>query len=133
MSTAILTMNTNVPMGFQSNIVEITDATFAERLGGSPTPVLLAFCIAGCSACHRLLTLLAAAAPRCGGFVTIAKADRNESPALAARFGICSVPAVLLCRGGTVSYQFIGDLSRPELDEMLAQAVTNRSPAAQYH
>jgi thioredoxin 1 len=103
-------------------MIEITDHSFAERVVQSKLPVLLAFCADGCSASQRLLTLLANAAPRCRGSITIAKASPDEFPGLAARFGIVSVPAVLLFSGGTVCYQFVGELSRRELDELLARA-----------
>jgi thioredoxin 1 len=86
-------------------MIEITDHSFAERVVQSKVPVLLAN-----------------AAPRCGGLATIAKASPTESPGLAARFGIVSVPTILLFSGGTVCYQFVGELSRRELDELLARA-----------
>jgi thioredoxin 1 len=133
MTAASITMNIDALPVCPSRVVEINDTSFAERIGHAPTPVLLAFCVADCAACHRLLTLLAAAAPRGGGRVTIAKADLDECPELAARFGIVSVPAVLLFNGGMVGYQFIGELSQRELDELVARAATNRSPMAQYH
>jgi thioredoxin 1 len=103
-------------------MIEITDHSFAERVVKSKLPVLLAFCADGCAASQRLLTLLANATPRCRGFTTIAKASPDESPGLMVRFGIVSAPAVLLFSGGTVCYQFVGELSRRELDELLARA-----------
>ena len=54
--------------------------------------------------------------------MTIAKASLAESPGLAARFGVVSAPSLLLLRGGTVCYQFVGELSRGELDELLTRA-----------
>ena len=132
MSAATTTMDTDALTACPSPVVAINDASFVERIGHSPTPVLLAFCLSGCSACERLLRLLTAAAPRWGGLVMIARTELDESPALAARFGVLSAPAVLVFSGGTVAYQFIGELSRHELDELLARAVTNRGPVAQY-
>jgi len=102
-------------------MIGITDHSFAERIVQSKTPVLLAFCSDGCSASQKLLSLLANATRRCGS-ITIAEASPDESPGLAARFGIVSAPAVLLFSGGTVCYQFVGELSCRELDELLARA-----------
>jgi thioredoxin-like negative regulator of GroEL len=48
-----------------------------------------------------------------------------------ARLGILSVPAVLLFRGGTVGYQFIGELSRHELDELLARVCIGHRATAE--
>lgn len=103
-------------------IIEIADLSFADRVVQSKLPRLLAFCADGCSASQKLLALLANAAPRCGGFVTIAKANPTEPPALAARFGVVSAPSFRLLRGGAVCYQFVGELSRRELDELLTRA-----------
>jgi thioredoxin 1 len=105
-----------------NTIIEITDRSFTECVVQSKMPVLLAFCADGCSASQRLLALLANATPRCRGFVRIAKASPAASPGLAARFGVVSAPSLLLLRGGTVCYQFVGELSRGELDELLSRA-----------
>lgn len=133
MNMVITTMNTDAPPACPGPVVGITDASFAECIECSPTPVLLAFCVTNCSACDRLLALLESAASRTGSLMMIAKADLDESPELAARLGIVSAPAVLLLNRGTVGYQFVGDLSRQELDELLAHAVGNHSLKVQYH
>ncbi len=109
-------------MTFPNTIIKLTDSSFDEQVVKSKLPVLLAFCTDGCSASQRLLALLADSAPRCHGFTTIATASPAESPELTVRFGIVSVPSVLLFSGGTVCYQFVGELSRRELDELLARA-----------
>jgi thioredoxin 1 len=109
-------------MTFPNTIIKLTDSSFDEQVVKSKLPVLLAFCADGCSASQRLLTLLADSAPSCRGSITIAKASPDESPGLMVRFGIVSAPAVLLFSGGTVCYQFVGELSRRELDELLARA-----------
>jgi thioredoxin 1 len=107
-------------------MIEITDHSFTERVIRSKVPVLLAICADGCSASQKLLALLAGAVLRCDGFVAIAKANTDESSGLVARFGVVSAPAILLFSGGTVCYQFVGELSRRELDELLARARVGR-------
>jgi thioredoxin-like negative regulator of GroEL len=115
-------------MTSRDSIIEITDRSFVERAVQSKVPVLLAFCADGCPASQKLLALLANAVPRCRGFATIAKASPDESPGLAACFGVVPGPSVLLLRGGTVCYEFIGELSRRDLDDLLARARAD-SPA----
>lgn len=109
-------------MTFPNTIIKLTDSSFDERVVKSKLPVLLAFCADGCAASQRLLALLADSAPRCHDFTTIAIASPDKSPGLTVRFGIVSVPAVLLFSGGMVCYQFMGELSRRELDDLLARA-----------
>jgi thioredoxin 1 len=115
-------------MTFPNTIIEITDHSFAERIVQSKVPVLLAFCADGCPASQRLLTLLASALPRCDGFVVIAKASPIGSPGLAARFSVVSAPGLLLLRDGEVCYQFLGELSQRDLDDLLVRARAS-SPA----
>ena len=111
----------NAPMTPQHSMIEITDRSFAEKVTQSKVPVLLAFCAGDCVASRRLETLLTNAT--CGpSSATIAKAIPTEAPGLRARFGIVSVPAVLFFNDGIVCYQFIGELFRHELDELLLRA-----------
>jgi thioredoxin 1 len=111
-------------MTFPDTIIEITDGSFDEQVVKSKLPVLLAFCAEGCPASRKLLAMLAEAAPCCPGFLTIVQTSPDESPGLAVRFGIVSAPAVLLFRGGVVCYQFMGELTRRELDELLVRVYT---------
>jgi len=111
-------------MTFPDTIIKLTDSSFDEQIVKSKLPVLLAFCAEGCPASRKLLAMLGDAAPCCPGFLTIAQTSPDESPGLAARFGIVSAPAVLLFRGGVVCYQFMGELIRRELDELLVRIYT---------
>jgi thioredoxin 1 len=115
-------------MPSSNTILEITDRSFAEKVMQSKVPVLLAFCADCCAASQKLLAMLADSAPR-RGFLTIAKVSLDESPELAARFGVVSVPAVLLFSGGTVCYQFVGELSRADMDELPFQLLISSSSA----
>jgi thioredoxin 1 len=111
----------NTPMTSNHSILEINDRSFAENVILSKVPVLLAFYADDCVASQRLETLLTNAA-RGNHLAMIAKTSLKKSPELVSRLGIVSVPAVLLFNGGIVCYQFIGELSRRELDELLRRA-----------
>lgn len=105
-----------------NTLIEVTDSSFDEQVIQSKTPVFLAFCADGCPASQRLLAMLASAVPRCRGLVTFAKASPAKAPGLGAQLGVASAPSLLLLRGGAVSFQFVGDLSPRELDDLLAHA-----------
>jgi thioredoxin-like negative regulator of GroEL len=103
-------------------LIEVTDLSFEERIIQSKTPVLLAFCADDCSASQKLLAMLTSAATRSHGSATFAKASLAKAPGLAARLGVALAPTLLLLRNGAVSFQFVGELSPRELDELLASA-----------
>ena len=111
----------DTPMTSKHSILEINDRSFAEKVMLSKVPVLLAFYADDCVGSQRLETLLTNAA-RGHHLAMIAKTSLKKSPELVSRLGIVSVPAVLLFNGGIVCYQFIGELSRRELDELLLRA-----------
>jgi thioredoxin-like negative regulator of GroEL len=120
------TSNFDALMTSPQFILEINDDSFVERVVRSKMPVLLAFCANDRADSQRLLALLSNALPHCCDFVTIAKASPDESPELAARFGVVPGPSLLLLCDGKVCYQFIGEPSRRDLDDVLARA---RGPA----
>jgi thioredoxin 1 len=109
-------------MSARCSILEASEHWFEENVLQVKRAVLAVFWQEDCAACKRLLSLLRRTAPFTPAFPTIALLNRNECSALAARLGIISVPALLFFHEGISSYQFVGEISRRELDELLARA-----------
>lgn len=114
-------------MNDATSIIEITDHSFAYWNPLSQAPALLAFCETDCPASQTLLVMLTNAAKRCRGPAIFAITSLSKAPGLAARFGVASAPTLLLLRDGVVCFQFAGELSPHELDDLLANAVRGNS------
>jgi thioredoxin 1 len=104
-----------------SSIVEITAAAFGARVLNSELPVLVAVCAEGCAASGRLLALLEQWAPKTAGRIRVVRVRATDAPELRQYGGITSAPGLVLFNRGAVSYQFLGELSRSELDDLLSQ------------
>lgn len=94
-----------------SNIKEITDAQFAETIKSGV--VLVDFWAPWCGPCRMQSPILEEVATAVGDKATIAKINIDDNPASATKFGVRSIPTLLLFKDGEVSQQFVG-LQRKE-------------------
>ena len=100
--------------------IVLTQGNFEEEVEKSPLPVLVDFSAAWCGPCTMLAPIVAEVAQELEGRVKVGTVDVDAEPSLAARFGIMSIPALLVFREGKVSAQSTGLISKPELLKLLA-------------
>lgn len=96
------------------NVKTFTDANFEAAVLQSPTPVVVDFWASWCGPCVRLAPTIDALAADYGDRVSVGKLNVDENMQTAARFGIMSIPAVLVFDKGQVVEQLVG--LRPKED-----------------
>lgn len=106
----------NLRMNPRPFITQISAAVFKPAVLDSTLPVLVAVCATGCPTSPRLLALLAAWAPQVASRLRVVQIRAEE---LERHEGFAAAPGLLLFHRGAVSYQFFGELSRAELDDLL--------------
>lgn len=101
-----------------------SEATFAQVVLQSPTPVLVDFYADWCGPCRRLAPTLERLAVEFAGRATIVKFNVDEEPALAEQFRIESIPTLVLFSGGKVVGRATGLAPEAGLRNALQQLVS---------
>jgi thioredoxin 1 len=97
------------------NIVSLTQENFPKEVLESPTPVLVDFWAEWCGPCKMVAPILDELAGEYDGRVKIGKVNIDEQQALAAQYGIQSIPTLLIFHKGQVADQVVGLRSKKDL------------------
>ncbi|HUP36413.1 MAG TPA: thioredoxin [Candidatus Limnocylindria bacterium] len=99
--------------------LHLTEASFDTELGKHTELLMVDFWAEWCAPCRALAPMLEELVREGKGSVTLAKVNVDEQPALAARYGIRSIPTILFVKGGKVMDQVIGAVPKAQLKKKL--------------
>ncbi|TYB48333.1 thioredoxin [Actinomadura chibensis] len=88
--------------------ITVTDATFADEVLNSDTPVLVDFWADWCGPCRMIAPVLDQIATEQDGRIRIAKIDYDANPETPNKFGVMGLPTLLLFKKGEVVEQIVG-------------------------
>ncbi|MDH4365949.1 MAG: thioredoxin [Acidimicrobiia bacterium] len=96
-------------------IANLTEATFDEVVNGSAEPVIVDFWAEWCGPCKMVAPILAEIADEQDGKVRVAKLNVDESPGVAQRFGVMSIPTMIVFRDGEIDRRIVGAKGKAQL------------------
>ena len=101
-------------------IEKITSENFEEKVLSAPNKVLLDFWATWCGPCRMIAPFVEEIAEE-NEHITVGKIDVDEEPALAARFGITSIPTLIVMENGQKVDQLIGYRPKADTQKLLAE------------
>ncbi len=102
-----------------SNVLTITETNFDSEILHSTVPVLVDFWAPWCGPCKMLSPVIDEIADAKVGQVKVAKVNVDDAQALAARYRINSIPALLFFKNGEPVEQLVGAVSKSVLTAKL--------------
>lgn len=105
------------------HIKTVTDASFDVDVINSSKPVLVDFWAEWCGPCRALTPILEEVAALHGKDVTFAKINIDENPQAPSKFGVMSIPTLILFKNGQVEAVKMGLLSKSQLSAFVESHV----------
>lgn len=97
-----------------ANIIEANASTF-DNLLGNELPVVIDFWAPWCGPCRMLSPVVDEIAGELEGKIVVAKCNVDENQDLAMRYGVMSIPTVVMLKGGAEVMRSVGAVPKPKL------------------
>ncbi len=101
----------------------VTDATFDNDVLGADKPVVVDFWAEWCGPCRMISPALEEIATEMDGQVTIAKLNVDENPNVMMRYGVRSIPTLIMFKNGEPTAMQVGAVPKGRLTEWIKGAI----------
>ncbi len=99
------------------NVKEVTKASFKTDVLDNPQLVLVDFWAAWCGPCRMIAPIVEELANEYAGKLSVTKVNVDDSPEIAAQYGIQSIPTLMFFKGGKLVDRIIGAVMKATLQE----------------
>lgn len=106
-----------------NNVGTLTDTTFDEQVNSSTEPILVDFWAEWCGPCKKVAPILDEIAGEQAGKLSIAKINIDENPEAARRYGVMSIPTMIVFKDGQEAKRLIGAKGKGQLLQELAEFI----------
>ena len=102
---------------------KVSDASFESDVLKASEPVVVDFWAEWCGPCKQIAPALEEIAGAMGGKVKIVKLNVDENPGTAAKYGIMSIPTLMLFKNGEIASRQVGAAPKQKLQQWISGAV----------
>ena len=106
-----------------ADVKTFTDDNFQGEVLASPEPVLVDFWAAWCGPCRAIAPLVDQLANEYKGKLKVGKLDIDAHQVVPQKYGVMSIPTLLLFKNGQVADQIVGAVPKAKLDAMVKRAI----------
>jgi thioredoxin 1 len=106
-----------------ADVLTITDDNFQAEVLGSDKPVLVDFWAAWCGPCRAIAPAVEELAKQYKGRLKVGKLDIDAHQDVPQKYGIMSIPTLILFKNGQVADQVVGAVPKSKLDQMVQKAL----------
>ena len=103
---------------------EITEGDFEEVVLKSELPVLVDFWAEWCGPCRIVAPIVEQLAAEYDGRLVVGKVDLDKAPELAGKYGIRSIPSLLIFKGGEVVETIVGAQGKSAIAKKIDAALS---------
>ena len=107
--------------------ITLTSATFDEVINSSDTPILVDFWAEWCGPCKAIAPVLTEIAKEQAGKITIAKLNVDDHGDIAQRFGVMSIPTLMVFNNGEMKKKMVGAKGKSQLLAEIAEFIPTKS------
>ena len=104
-------------------VSKVSDSDFEAQVLKSTEPVVVDFWAEWCGPCKMIAPALEEIAGSLNGKVKIVKLNVDENPATAAKYGIMSIPTLMLFKNGELASRQVGAAPKQKLEQWINTAV----------
>jgi thioredoxin 1 len=104
-----------------NEVTAVTNETFEQEVVQSPNPVLVDFYADWCGPCKTVGPIVEELAAEYEGRITVRKVDIDSNPELARRYGVRSIPTLMVFNDGEAKDTIIGAVPKSRLSEFIDQ------------
>ena len=101
------------------SVLSVDKSNFAQEVLESKVPVLVDFWAPWCGPCRMLSPVVDEVAEENAGRAKVVKVNIDEEPDLAQRFGVMSIPTLLLIKDGKVAASSVGLRPKHQVESLL--------------
>jgi len=105
------------------SLKHFTDESFKKEVTESELPVLVDFWAEWCGPCKQIAPIVEELAKEYSGKIKIGKINVDDNPRIATRYGIMSIPTLIIFKNGKISDQAVGALTKVELKRLIEEHI----------